>query len=412
MSNSQIIAATTATIRVLLLNGIPARDAAMAQVDVSTNAPDKVVTNIERPTINLFLFQVVPNAAFRNRDAVHARLGESTLPPLALNLHYMLTAYGPVDVDEGDFSHRVLGSAVSVLHDHPLLSNEELSDALPSHKALPQVERMRIAPLATSVEEMSKLWTMFQTNYRLSIAYEVSVALIESDRPAVRPLPVLRRGANDRGPAVIASAIPTLVMAVPPNGQLSLRLGEVLKIEGRNFGAGVRARVSGTRLASPRVFSVLPGGDSENVSIALPAAADAGVMAAWAPGFYTIAAVLQHEGMHDLSSNAVAFAIAPSVTVAPNSAPAGTVTLTVLCTPRLRDDQVAVLLVGNPSRTIVEDPRAAVADTSKPTQCVFQVTGVAGDRYAVRLRVDGVDSIPIDPAAPTQFDPAQMVQFT
>jgi hypothetical protein len=169
VSNAQVIAATTATLRLLLLAGIPARDDAIAQVDVTTVPPDRVERRIlERPTLNLFLYHTVLNAAWRNRDAAHARPGEAPLPPLALNLHYLLTAYGQVDVDQGDLSHRVLGAAVSVLHDHPVFGSDELVAALPQHKALPQVERLRISPLATSIEEMSKLWTIFQTNYRLS----------------------------------------------------------------------------------------------------------------------------------------------------------------------------------------------------------------------------------------------------
>ncbi len=411
MSNAQVIAATTATLRLLLLGGIPARDAAIAQVDVTTVPPDKVNANIDRPTLNLFLYQTVLNGAWRNRDAAHARPGEAPLPPLALNLHYLLTAYGQVDVDEGDFSHRVLGAAVSVLHDHPVFGADELVAALPLHKALPQVERLRISPLATSIEEMSKLWTIFQTNYRLSIAYEVSVVLIESDRPASSPLPVLRRGATDRGPAVLVSAVPTLVRALPPKGRAAVRLGETLTIEGRNLGAGQRVRISGSRLATPVFLDALPGGSADRITVALPDVGAPGVMAAWAPGFYTATVVVPHEGMHDLPSNAVPFALAPFITVSPTTPPAGAVALTVLCTPRLRDDQPAVLLFGTPPHPVPEKPRVPDADLGHPTPCTFQVSGAAGERYAVRLRVDGVDSVPVDPAAPASFDPAQTVAF-
>jgi len=45
-----------------------------------------------------------------------------------------------------------------------------------------------------SLEDVSKLWTTFQTQYRISAAYEVSVVIIESSRIVKTPLPVLTRG--------------------------------------------------------------------------------------------------------------------------------------------------------------------------------------------------------------------------
>ncbi len=51
---------------------------------------------------------------------------------------------------------------------------------------------MRITLQPLSVEEISKLWTAFQTQFRTSVSYQVSVVLIESQRPAKTPLPVLR----------------------------------------------------------------------------------------------------------------------------------------------------------------------------------------------------------------------------
>lgn len=411
MSNAQVIAATTATLRLLLLGGIPARDDAIAQVDVTTIPPDKVSANLDRPTLNLFLYQTVLNGAWRNRDAAHARPGEAPLPPLALNLHYLLTAYGQVDVDQGDFSHRVLGAAVSVLHDHPVFGPDELVAALPQHKALPQVERLRISPLATSIEEMSKLWTIFQTNYRLSTAYEVSVVLIESDRRSSTPLPVLLRGENDGGPVVLVSRVPTLIRALAPSGRAAVRLGEQLTIEGRNFAAGHRVRVSRPAPLAPVFLDPLPGGTADRITVALPAAGDLGAMSAWAPGFYTAAVVLPYATDHALSSNSVGFALAPSITVSPNNTPAGATTLTVRCSPRIRTDQKAVLLFGIPPVPVAERPRVATPDP-QPTTCTFDVTGEVGKMYVVRLRVDGVDSVPIDPAAPSGYDPAQTVVFT
>src|SRR5207302_136942 len=81
----------------------------------------------------------------------------------------------------------------SVLHDHPLLSSAEISAALPNNDLAQQFERVKITPLALGVEEISKLWMVFQTQYRISAAYEVTVILIDSRTPTNAPLPVLKR---------------------------------------------------------------------------------------------------------------------------------------------------------------------------------------------------------------------------
>ncbi|MEO8576218.1 MAG: DUF4255 domain-containing protein [Gemmatimonadales bacterium] len=414
MSNAQVVAATTATLRLLLLAGIPARDTAIPQLDVTTLPPDKVNLSADKPALNLFLYQTAVNGAWRNRDAKQARPGESPLPPLALNLHYLVTAYGNVDDREGDFSHRVYGAAMSVLHDHPVLSPDELVAAMSSNPALRQVEHVRIAPLSTSVEEMARLWTIFQTNYRLSMAYEVSVVLIESDRAANMALPVLRRGDADRGPVTLASPAPTLMRAVPPAGRLAVRLGETLVFEGRNLDDGMRVRVSGPLLAAPVLLDAVPGAMANRLTVQLPAAGDPDAMSTWAPGFYTAAVVAARAGIHDLVSNAVSFALAPIITLSATQLPAtvppaAPAVLRVSCAPRLRDEQQASLLLG--STAIVEKARIAVPDPAQPTQSEFDVFGAANESVVVRLRADGVDSVPIDVVNPLIFDAAQTVSF-
>jgi hypothetical protein len=410
MSNAQVIAATTATLRRLLLDGIPVRDAAIPEVTVTTLPPDKVGADLTKPWLNLFLYQTAVNAAFRNRDASQARPGEHPRPPLALDLQYMLTAYGQVTPDDGDFSHRVLGAAVSVLHDHPVLGPAELVGALVTDPVEPPVERLRIRPIPTTLEEMSKLWTTFQTNYRLSAVYEVSVVLIESDLASPSALPVLRRGPDDRGVTATAAAAPLLVRAAAPNRQPAVRLGETLTLEGRRLRAdGLRIRVQGAQLAAPVLLVPEPAGADDKIAVRLPDAAAPGAMADWAPGFYTAQAVVRPAGLPEITSNAVPFALAPVIALSTTAAPAGPLALTVSCTPRLRQGQTALLVVGD--RTLVERQRTDPNDPAQPTQSVFDVTGVAGQRLLVRLRADGVDSVPIDPADPLRFDPAQTLTF-
>jgi len=89
--------------------------------------------------------------------------------------------------------------------------------------------------------------------------------------------------------------------------------------------------------------------------------------------------------------------------------PAPPAVLTVSCAPRLQDDQEAFLLFGD-QRT-KEKTRIAVADPTLPSESEFEVFGAAGESFVVRLRADGIDSIPIDFANPLTFDPSQTVAF-
>ena len=74
-----------------------------------------------------------------------------------------------------------------LLHDHPVLGSAEIKAALADNDLWQQVERIRIVPQPLTIDEMSKLWTTFQTQYRISVAYEVGVILVDSGRAASTP---------------------------------------------------------------------------------------------------------------------------------------------------------------------------------------------------------------------------------
>src|SRR6266704_5678193 len=102
MSNPRAIAAVTATLRHILdgtmrslLQHVYSDDTELQNILITTKPPDKARDDQNNDQLNLFLYQVLPNAAWRNMDIPqHLRSGETGIPPLALNLYYMLTAYG------------------------------------------------------------------------------------------------------------------------------------------------------------------------------------------------------------------------------------------------------------------------------------------------------------------------------
>ena len=128
MSNVLAIAATTRTLRNLLLTRMPALDAELSDLEVTLQPPDIARKGTSKAQFNLFLYQVVANAAWRNLDMPgQVRPGESAPPPLALNLHYLITAWGRGESDIDAISHRVLAAAMSTLHDRVVLDGNDIA---------------------------------------------------------------------------------------------------------------------------------------------------------------------------------------------------------------------------------------------------------------------------------------------
>ena len=407
MSNSLAIGAVTATLRNLLTASIAPEGGGLA---VTTFPLDKAQTfgpDDGAGRINLFLYQTQSNGAWRNADMPRqVRPNETGLPPMALDLYYLLSAHEKTDGDSTVLAHRLLGRAMRGLYDHPLLGADEIRAALAENDLADQIERVRITPQPLSLEEMSKLWMMFQTGYRISAAYQVSVVLIESTRSSRTPLPVLTRGENDRGVTAQADLIPpfpTITDVQLPAEQISVRPGEQLIITGHHLdGDSVAVRFTSQRLGTPR--SVAATGTPTQVKVAVPN--DPANLPA---GFYTIAVVVSKTGQPDRFTNEFPLQIAPVISnINPISAPAGDVTLTLTCAPEIRPEQRAALLFGD--REILADPH-----TTQTATLTFKITGAAKGGYFLRLRVDGVDSLLVvylgTPPTP-QFDPNQKLTIT
>lgn len=422
MSNPLAIAAVTATLRNLLIRGVGIND-------VTARPLDNARRNAAGHQLNLFLYQVLPDAAWRNRDMPRqAGPNETGHPPLPLVLHYLLTAYS--DDEDDTAAHRLLGQAMSVLHDHPLLGAAEIMNVttpLPDLGASDlhnQLERVRITLQPLTFEEMSKLWTTFQTHYRVSAAYQVSVVLIESTRPAKTPLPVLQRGQDDRGVDAqpdAAAPFPVLTELRLPARQLSAQPGDKITLFGSKLSGGQ------ARLSSPR-FPVVPQPATTQVSdtrldVTLPATTDH-----LAAGFYTIAVKLNTP--RGEPSKGLPLAVAPIITtplppavtrVVTGQEVAATINLT--CAVDVQPTQRVSLLIGDYEATATPPPPPP-PDPAPTRNFEFVIKARTSDPFPVptgvallaRLRVDGVDSEIIAPRgagepenAPLKFDDSKKI---
>jgi hypothetical protein len=407
MSNALAIAAVTATLRNLLEAGING-DTVLGFVRTTASPPDKARGNGDNDNqLNLFLYQTTLNAGWRNMDMPRQiKPGEVGQPPLPLNLHYMITAYARDNDDV--LSHRILGRAMSVLHDHPLLGAGEIRAALADADLHNQVERIRITPEPLSLEELSKLWTTFQTQYRISAVYEATVVLIESQRAVRAALPVLTRGAGDRGPIArpdLTPPFPTLTSVEPPffqpdalpGQQPNAQLGDSVILRGFHLDGDVTLRFTHPRLSAPLELPLPGQTNPAMLSFTVPNAP-----ATWPAGIYGVSALIKQDGQERVT-NTLALALAPTITLAPTDGTPGDFALTVTCAPQVLPDQRVALLFGD--REIAAAPRTTATDTLNIT-----VPDVALGEYYVRLRVDGVDSMLINRAvSPPAFFENQKV---
>jgi hypothetical protein len=446
MSSPLAIAAVTATMCDLLNNGLVDHDlSAVGSFSVTAVPPDRVETgSTETNRLNLFLYQVTPNPGWRNvgepsRDARDPRVRLSN-PPLALDLHYMLTAYGSADWA----AEVLLGFGMEVLHEARVLTRQNIRDALASPSPVTpalipkdpqgrsaidladQIELVKIAPHYLSADELSRLWTAMQAKYRPTMAYQVSTVLIQSTRPTRAPLPVLSRGDRDTGvqsqpdllaPGPSAPTIASIGVLPATAGEQRSRAeqGDTLEINGAHLdGDAVVAEFHHPLLAAPIERNAVAGSTATRVLIVLPQSNDpaaaatfeAGADAKWPAGLYVLTLRIAQAGKPTRRTNAQPFGLAPRLTNVTVAGAGAALRLDLRCFPQVMPSQQVEIFVGAEPFT----PKAFTTKTSTLSATIASATR-SENPVPVTLRVDGVDSelVRDRSAQPPQFDRAQKV---
>ena len=404
MSNALAISGVTAVLQYFLNIVYNSPPATLGSVSVSAVAPDIVQSVLGSGSsshlqVNLFLHQVTPNAAWRNVDRPSVAPDGSTRlqnPPLALDLHYLLTAYASEDTQ----AEALLGFAVLMLHENPVLPRAQinfalthlpgsnpLSGVLGSSGLADQIEMIKITPATLGREEIAWLWTALKADFRPTFAFDVSVVLIQSPLAQSFAFPVLSRNIS------VQPVTPARLLEVqPPIGQVTSAPGDQVTVTGEFLAGATQVSLVNQRLGiqyPPFAPSTVTG-----TSINFKVPEDPTKLPA---GVYALSVLFTNgSGQVIQSTNSLPMALAPRILAAPPPTVVantqGTL-VTLHCDPQTLPNQSAYLALGSTSVP------AQTFDLLTPVLS-FQFPKLTPGSYLARLRVDGVDSpVSVDFAA-------------
>jgi hypothetical protein len=396
MATSASIRTVTEALRTLLSTVITDNG-----VQFTTKPPNDARPNNKPNQINIFLYQVKTNPAMRNLD-IPARsdqgyTGEFSLP---LDLQYLFTFYGLND-DERP-AHELLGDVIRYFHDNALLRPDDLENIAPDAGLHLQIQRLHVILHDFALEEMSRLWTMLQTGYRLSVIYDVSAVLIETERERVAGLPTARIniGVDATLDRPLTNA-PQLLSVSIPDQKPAAQLGDDLVFLGTKFdGTQVRLIFENDRLAAPVPF-VIPDLDRSEGQIRFTLPNNNPAQTTWVAGVYRVTVEVQYANGRLLISKTLSLLIAPRITPTNatfNIAGNGSATIGVIVSPQVRKEQEMSLLIGGRVIPFTINPNSS----GNVNVTASNVT--VGD-YHLRLRVDGIDSPIVDySSSPLGYD--------
>jgi hypothetical protein len=389
MSNYLAVATVTAALYEVLQ---PAVGNAVLNAKVGFSRPDS--SSSTTPLVNVYLYQVTPNAAYRNAD-LPTRRSDGTLvqrAQAAFDLHYLFSFHG----DDAQLEpQRLLGAVTTTLHSQPLISRSAILKAITDYSFLKtsdlasQVETVRFTPTSLSLEEFSKLWSVFfQIEYSLSAAYQASVVLLEStDAPQEAP-PVQARNVY-----VVPFRWPSVDAVISAAGaDKPIVSGSTLLIQGEQLRGDITlVLMEGQELTPTNITDTL-------ITLPLPGTVHPGLQ-----GLQVVQKVLMgtpfksHRGFE---SNVAPFVLRPTITLA-NAAPAipppigpGGTDVTLTLTPNIGAGQRAILVLNNLAVT----PPTAFTSLAKVSQLgsnqvTINIQGVPTGNYLVRVQIDGAESL-------------------
>jgi Pvc16 N-terminal domain len=392
MSNYLAIATVTHALQALLDR--PAKDA-VASATVTTTRPSSAPAAFNGAGVNIFLYQALPNSQYRNADLPTRRSdGQLTQrPQAALVLRYMLSFWGS---DSTLDAHLLMGAVINQLHAKPVLSAKQIQDTIiawPSVTAsnlADQTDLIRFTPLSLSIEDLSKLWsTFFQVPYVLSVAYEASPILIETDDTPLQALPVKARNLY-----VLPFRQPQIDTVVSQAGDSAPIFADtVLVIRGKQFQSDDTHVLLAGESREPQSVT-----DSQ-IALPMPPGIQAGVQAIQTIQKLALGTPPQpHPGFE---SNVATFVLRPRIKKPAAHTNVGGPGLEIEVDVSIGPSQRVVLLLNSTATgdglaySFVAAPRKSVVSV-----ITVMTPEVAAGTYFVRVQIDGATSpLELDPRA-------------
>lgn len=407
MSNGLAIAGATALLKKVIEANLKAYnlEGPLAGEPAVKTTPPKDPIDADSQ-VHIFLYRAKENPSLRNCAYPSHSSGGERLdnPPLALDLYYCLTATGKADYH----AEALLGASMQALHENATFSRNHvrqiledvslnelsLQDSLLSD----QFERIRIIPHSVSEDEHFRILSSFQTAYRPSVLYQVSVVLITATQSTASGLPVLQPVFGS-APNLL-SPYPILYSAAYLNKEYSALLGETVALSGLNL-AGSEASIQLTHTLTQKVKTVAPTQVTESsIEFSLPDESDH-----IPAGDYEIVYSVKRDGeTFARTTKLPAFKVGPTV-VNLTSAPieAGVYDIDLEFKPKLQPGQQLSLAIG--SAQVQAVPIETATDTLS-----FKKQSIAVGSHLYRLYIDGVSSHFIDLSkTPPDFKADQVI---
>lgn len=156
--------------------------------DVALASPDDRGVN-DDARLTVYLYRVTENDHLLNTGRQPVGHDRVKQPPLALDLYYLLTAHpsggNSDETAKTREQHAVLGRALQVMRENPVLRGSDLRGSLTDEDEL---RISRVSMNGQSMDELVSLWNTFgETSFQPSVSYLVSPVLIETtDEEPVR----------------------------------------------------------------------------------------------------------------------------------------------------------------------------------------------------------------------------------
>lgn len=139
-------------------------------------------------TLSIYLCSIRENGEARRTEMI-PQGGILRYPPLAVDLHYLLTAHSTADLHTRTLDEqRILGKAMQALYDNSVIRSPYLEGTLSENN-----EEIRITAENYTTEQMTQVWQFGDNPYKLSLPYRVGPVLLDSDRVRPGPRVVERR---------------------------------------------------------------------------------------------------------------------------------------------------------------------------------------------------------------------------